>query len=363
MVSFKINDAESNGGRLSWLDFYRGVAIFLVVLVHIGQSFNADVFHYLTAWGQYGVQLFFCISVYTITLTHPAVRGVLDSRSHFSWMCRRIFRILPLYILAAIIFPCLRYLLYVLNLSSTSPPTLFDIGLNFFLLNSFSASAINSVVPGGWSISIEFLVYMLAPVIIFCQRRHIWSSMLVLGFVLSYALFAYTLGVGLRPENNSFFFYWPPLQILVFVIIFYLQNYIVRFFVSDYIKIILFAIFFASTLMFGVVGELNHALAAIFSGVAFAFLIDTKSYVLQWVNSRFFDVFVVVGRLSYAIYIFHFLYVLTTRKLINPDSSLMFFPLLVGCFIFTVPLAILSKVYIETPMIKLGKKISALMCP
>src|SRR6478609_2922831 len=82
-----------NAKRLDYIDALRGVAILAVVITHTAQSF-APAIPYARA-GQYGVQLFFVASSFTLLLSaqrHPLSYG--------PFLVRRFFRIAPAYYVA-----------------------------------------------------------------------------------------------------------------------------------------------------------------------------------------------------------------------------------------------------------------------
>jgi len=208
--------------KLGGIDATRGWAIILVMLVH-----SLGIFPELPwpakkigAFGWYGVQLFFVASALTLMLSWHRQQSALPEKLS-SFFVRRFFRIAPMYYLAAIVYVFLR-----------PPESGLDLG-QFFLTLAFlngwhpvwMGLGANDwqVVPGGWSISVEFSFYFLFPLFA------VWISSLrrALGFflvALVLMLVSFPAGmVLLQPGFSSqilelFLFFWFPNQLVIFAI-------------------------------------------------------------------------------------------------------------------------------------------------
>ena len=147
--------------RLQSLDFLRGVAILCVILFHTFIIFDPRIkaVSLLAAQGVYGVQLFFFVSSLTMCLKWRERSD--EYRAFLKFYLRRFFRIAPPFWLAMIGY---------LSLNGTGPsswsPTgigLHQILLTAFFLHGFWPDAINTIVPGGWSIAVEMTFYAIFP--------------------------------------------------------------------------------------------------------------------------------------------------------------------------------------------------------
>lgn len=160
----------------SYIDALRGLAIFLVIALHCTQRVTLELpfLQYIGQNGGKGVQLFYIVSALTLTMSW-------FSRSEASpsyFYIRRFFRIAPLFYVAILFY----------GLSGDRGPQYWapegiqawQMLLTALFLHGFHPYAINSVVPGGWSIAVEVLFYALYPWLIpYCSSLR--KSLLVFG--------------------------------------------------------------------------------------------------------------------------------------------------------------------------------------
>ncbi|ACC71634.1 acyltransferase [Paraburkholderia phymatum] len=237
--------AGHQDARVAALDAGRALAIVGVILVHLALFMPA-----LPAWlqaladmGQYGVQLFFVISAATIMLTLEEETKrfgndrVLIARRFY---VKRFFRIAPLYYLAIAVYSFGNYLAAHFNTQITAPHDVSDVLANFLFIHAWLPGAVNTVVPGGWSIGVEMCFYLFAPLVFSATRtrRGLWRTSLVLlacsAIMLTAAACA---GDVCTVENNSFLYYWPPTQLPCFVVGFIFARYGKRLLMNDGIRL------------------------------------------------------------------------------------------------------------------------------
>lgn len=146
--------------KLQYVNALRGLAILSVVLVHNGE-YGPDLAHFPTVLqrvidqGARGVQLFFVASAFTLFLSMSKRKQEQYPTRNF--FIRRFFRIAPMYYLG-IAFYTFWFAVVLLQ-----PVTKANILANLTFLHGINPYWINSLVPGGWSITVEMWFYCLAP--------------------------------------------------------------------------------------------------------------------------------------------------------------------------------------------------------
>lgn len=148
--------------RSESIDVLRGAAVIGVVAVHSVLLFNTESssIDKLIGLGRFGVQLFFFLSAYTITMVW--IKRLGEQRQALLFYAKRFFRLFPFYIL---FIPVNIYIFTNPVHGVVRDFNSWDVALNVILMNSFSPTAMNSVVSGGWSISVEWVFYLIFPII------------------------------------------------------------------------------------------------------------------------------------------------------------------------------------------------------
>jgi len=151
--------------KLPYIDALRGLAILSVMMYHCGQD-KIDSYYpaieSIIKKGYYGVQLFFIVSALTLFMSMDK-RQTQEKHPYLNYFIRRFFRIAPLFYVAIIYYLCVDGFgpriwlkgLPGISIWSVISTTTFTHGLNPYW--------INSIVAGGWTISIEVTFYLLLP--------------------------------------------------------------------------------------------------------------------------------------------------------------------------------------------------------
>ncbi|MGY8639176.1 acyltransferase [Bradyrhizobium sp. 14AA] len=201
-------------GRSHTLDLLRGLAIAGVMAIHVSQSFPSNIraVDYAFMCGWTGVNVFYFVSAMTMCLMWTQR---IETNATRKFYIRRFLRIAPLFWLAIPLY---------LAVNGTGPSANAPDGvgplqviLTATFLHGFWPDAVNSVVPGDWSIAAEMTFYLVFPLLIaaFGSRRHLY---LVLAIVLhlvnvcmfkpgAFALFSAYYGPGQEA------FVWTTLHI------------------------------------------------------------------------------------------------------------------------------------------------------
>ena len=207
--------------HFGYIDSVRGYAVLMVMTGHYAYLFPNLPYpvHRVAVMGWYGVQLFFIASSLTLLMSwhfEERTRGTVDRRAFF---IRRYFRIAPAYYCAGAVYFVLR------------PP----IGGFDPLQALATATFVNSwhpallptvpgrwtVVPGGWSISVEFMFYMLFPWfadwIRTLPRVALFIAATVMIGVVADRLALHWLARSWSAAGvNNFLFFWFPNEINAF---------------------------------------------------------------------------------------------------------------------------------------------------
>ncbi len=198
--------------KYEYIDSLRGIAVLMVVMVHVANFFKistTEFFHPLLCWilynGRMGVQLFFIISSFTLMLSFD--RRIGEKNGTFNFFIRRFFRIAPMYYLAIIAITVNYIHIGKYNFDILTTPWYVS---NFLFLNTLTPYWIKTIVPGGWSISVEFLFYLVFPLIA-SQIKNINKAAIGVCISLIIAtLFIY------NTKDDFFFFQWDFHQINFF---------------------------------------------------------------------------------------------------------------------------------------------------
>lgn len=326
--------------RVPGLDCGRAIAVISVVAVHL--SFQ---FPHLPHWanivarmGQYGVQLFFVISAVTIFMTLEADHARYASTGHIvlRFYVKRFFRIAPLYYAAIVGYGLMSWYTYTFQADHASilgPHDTSDILLNLLFVHALSNSAINNVVPGGWSIGVEMLFYLIAPLVfLFTYGSRARLAALSVLLLLACATSLITGACGGRLEcsvqNNTFFYFWPPVQVPCFLVGFWCWNLFSPYLAGRAqlnrrgiaIALGISIVCGAGTAILGVWLGLAHELAPIVAACgAAALLLACCSGAGRSLPARIADA---LGRESYGVYLWHFIFPFAAMYVFRDSTTL-----------------------------------------
>jgi peptidoglycan/LPS O-acetylase OafA/YrhL len=356
-LTMNVKPEQGSLPHYEFLDSLRGFAALAVVLVHsllaIGPTRPTWVG--TISWsGQRGVQLFYVVSAFTIFLS-------LDSRSANerypvrNFFIRRFFRIAPAYYLAIIA----NYLIH-----PGDPVTLKDVAWGFSFLHGWSPWTITRGAPGGWSIGVESMFYLIAPFLFVritnLQRALAFSvGACAVCPVISFLLSHFVRG----PEWAGYlWFFSPVIELPIFgfgIVCYFLWK--VRQTMGHanamMISILLMAIaveVFASSLP-------NDYKTLYWSSLAFVPLVlGLGIYPWRWLVNR---VTGFIGRISFSIYLFHPFLLAVMKWLLlgkfpslrgTPPGLMIVFTSTAGS---TIVVAWLTYTVIERSGIKIGKNL------
>jgi len=343
--------------NLAFIDALRGVAILMVIITHVSPATPgvSGLVSNLCSYGRMGVQLFFVLSAFTLCLTFAGRMNEPQTVKKF--YIRRYFRIAPMYYLGILFYTGL--LIADRGLESVS---FTSVASHFSLLHGLNMAAFNSVVPGGWSIGVEFLFYLLFP--FFFRKvygsQHALLSALTISIVASFCLYAYLVFFVKTEVNPYTLGYWNFVnQLPVFIVGFYLYFHFYNP-SRKYNTILLCLIFLGAT----AASLLLYMLKPLFSTVLIPIASAVSFYALTFLFSRYTflasKLLQEVGKVSFSMYLIHFVVVSKVANLglnfLKPDAQLLFNYVLVCGGTYLV--ARMTYAYIELKGISLAKQIT-----
>lgn len=369
MLNKKNNDTDinkvSNHRNLDYIDALRAIAVMLVCFIHLGNYADKNtIFHSLSHFGKYGVQLFFVMSAFTLCISISKI----DKFSNFnypSFLLKRFFRIAPMYYLGIIFYGIYSLILYsnfrqVPYWSTPSSYTFENIIANIFFLNGIHYPSINNIVPGGWSIGCEFIFYALFPLIYFTIKNNaihmasaISASIILSSLTPSMLTF---LGFMDSQKNNEFSYYFIANQLPCFLIgIHYFKN---QFRLPGFramatsAAVLILCLFIIEGKSYSWI--LSPIIASLISVILACLFRDVK------INKFLKD----IGKCSFSIYLIHFVFVWITAKIciwkFNEILESSFLMTILYAFVFSLTWLV-SKVtykFIELPFINIGKRLA-----
>ena len=380
--------------KYAFIDALRGYAVLLVIICHTGYAFTGLPYPIkkITSVGWHGVQLFFLISCVTLMMSWRSDERKGISNAYSFWT-RRFFRIAPMYYLAAVFYFLVE-----------PPATGFDplqLLASVAFLNAWHPLLVPTVaerwmvVPGGWSIGVEFTFYFLFPTIaIFIRSLKAATAFFISAIILAclsnmavYDLLASRYGVT---ASSNFIYFWLPNQLPIFAlgtVLFFLidhlrhqQDGIARLFrkAPNAVILLCIAIFallaefpsgITGTFHFSPTGLIPFLLLASLLFMAFSITLALNDRLL-WTNRAI----CALGEVSFSAYILHFF---VLHQLANwlpaVDTSstgyaaIKSLVILVTCTVaLTFALSKLTYRFIEQPAIRFGSRMAGLfvrICP
>ena len=305
------------------LQYLRGISAVMVVYFHLWQT-----------TGEQGVAIFFVISGFIMMdIVHKKHRTAKD------FFKARFLRIAPLYYLLTIV---------TLLLGVAYDPSLFRI------IQSFSFTALGSVLPVGYTLTYEFIFYTLVALSIYkwggqFQRNIFIVIALVIGdIVLNHIL----TSRGYEYGNYFWFFIFGMISFYTLKNIDKLPKILSN---SYLLRMILFTsivyLFLGKYLGLAYyIDDVNHYL---YNNLLASFLIVVSMLLLEKNHVKYFqnNILILLGNASFSIYLTHYILIHSVHDYYDKDFSNIML------FVGSIVIGIVTYKYLEFPMTKYTHKL------
>lgn len=351
--------------KLNYIDAIRGIAIIMVVMHHAAQQGTIHLPHILAVFlslGTRGVQLFFIASAFTLFRSYQ-YRSALEKQPTRNFFIRRIFRIAPAYYLAIIYYTYHESFGGKFWFGAQPFISVYNTISNILFVHGVSPYWINSLVPGGWSITVEMMFYTIFP-LLFLKIKTIKDAFVFLIFSLLFKIIIqeiliYNYYISSDFLWKIFLFYYFPSQLPIFalgiIMYFLIQNIQDIYTVSLKIKVltvILIALQIGTSFNFLFFNHIVFGVLFVLFGI---FLSNGKLSFLSISVIRY------IGKISYSMYILHFIVISWLSKFNLIDFSqnyLINYVLKVSLIlVITITMSTISYKLIEEPFQKIAKKL------
>jgi len=334
--------------RIKTLDWLRGLMALAIMFFHIKifMFSPAESSHILGKLGVYAVCIFFILSGLTIAYVYN--KNMSSRKGLFTFYIKRIFRLYPLMILATIITGAYMYLQKTLIMEIFL--------LNLTLLFSFFKPEAY-IVTGAWSIGIEVVHYILAPILILIYNKSLkCGNILLLISAIIGGYFSFVILNPLATLNSQWNTYINPFNNLwlfdLGIAIFYnfkdrkLNQILVR--TMLICSSLLFIFYPVYGDLINMVTGINRLIFSLLSTIivisTFKLEIDLPRLVEKFLNY--------IGEGCYGIYIIHPI-VIGVFNMINLNKYLE----VVLIVILTIILSVISFRLFEKRLVKVGNNI------
>lgn len=358
--------------KIDYIYVLKGLAMLLVIIVHSPQCISGidPILIQLTRVGRWGCQLFLVLSGFLLALSWNK-KEVNLKRYYWS----RFISIAPAYYIAIIWYILLCALFGAFHnedffyLFNINPKTVI---MNILLLHGLSSDSFNFVVPGGWYIGTQWILYLVFPLIIFLYNRIkirykisilIPNVTLIISFFIQFLMLTITKNTELS-KLGSFFHYSFINQLPCFMLGFYLYyNYVLNKFCNISLQKVIFRF-----LTYGLVATLTfyglRNIPLVFTIIPYIyslcfvnlFIIICKLYD-SWSENCFCKFLYKLGKVSYAAYFTNFIFgmfipwFIFKMTNISVDGTICYFimviPIIVGTYfsakLFNIVIAYMGK--------------------
>ncbi len=355
--------------KLDYIDAVRGIAVLMVLFVHTLTFLDTTnlnhIFRVISEQGRMGVQLFYMASAFTLFYS-------LTQRSGGSgFFIRRIFRIAPMFYVATVFY----FMLYSIypnpNIEAAGSDTFTFLNLfsHLTFLHALSPYWINTIVPGGWSVGVEMMFYLLVPTAFMLYKKYgakfLYFSLATatsVSWIFNYSVVS-LLSLELPKYWPAFLYYNFFTQLPIFILGMIVYHHVINKDKSlkslHFILISSLVLFYLSTILNDLIYPATFPGSMLLLSALLAyFIIFMSRYSPKFLVNR---VTTYIGKISYSVYLTHFLSIALisyfTKDLFRGGGEITFLFSFLLLVLVTVSISSLTYKYIEKPMIIKGNKL------
>ncbi len=346
-------------GRITFLDFLKGLAIIAVVLYHFGTL----------KYGYLGVDLFLVINGYLVTnsILKAYIKG---NFSYFSFIFKRIIRLWPLLLLASLVSLSIGYF-------NMLPDDLENLGESVVASNLFANNILMSITGKDywdtsqlykalmhtWYIGILIQFYIIYPLVVMISQK--WEEQKKINkslfwIILALSIVSFICYITTDTKEVRFYYIhcrFFELALGGLIAIAYQNNWLEKIIYCTSIRITNWICVFSLIILFTLKIEVIPSQLKLLLAVALSCIsvICSMNHASIRINSNtIYKAIVSLGIASYSIYIWHQVVLAFYRYIINSEPSFIdnFY-----CLVIIAIISFLSYYLIEKPLTHIsGKK-------
>ncbi|WP_157813447.1 acyltransferase family protein [Pseudoalteromonas spongiae] len=335
------------------IESFRAILAWWVVFSHVlgtaGFNYSNLVYPFnVLRNGSLAVNGFMIVSGFVI-----AHLIVTKKEAYIPYITRRFLRLFPLFMFVSLASVFIYKTLGVKSSSASYDTWGINLLLNATMLHGMipdqvMKDASRALINPGWSISLEWQFYLLAPLFFLKSKRGIMFLLLI--------AFSFLVTGGYL-NRKSLDLNYPHASLLIFSIHYFMIG-IFSYYLHEHLKNISLKIGIIESLLltfliFAVTRDYAISIWCLFFSIFLIGKCDTKS---KFMTSKYL---VSLGRVSYSTYLIHYVVIsvlaLELRGYFQKSSYELLISLMITTIVITVPVSFLLYKYVELPFIKLGK--------
>ena len=336
----------------------RGLAALYVIIFHWYVEISNKQLPYINGFvktiighGYLSVDLFFVLSGFVLCLSSYKLFDHFRLKDYLSFLYKRFSRIFPLYICITLLY----YMIFKYKL--------INLFVNLTLFQGIIRPYNNSIIPPGWSLTNEWILYFIFPLLFFLilkTKIKPWMLIAITVAILVTLSFIRSYGVnwanhfhlkGIKGFHPVISFTRGPASLLrtlsayllgIAAFLWYQKKTDTSYF--KYVIALLFVMLYISK---------SDVFLILLMPFALLFLTET-SFISKFLASKFIYF---IGLISYSLYLNHYLFIKTyakTAKLLGINNSLFSFFYVIGCSLI---FSILTYYVIEKPGMNFFKRL------